>query len=149
MARWRGLSVDGITIDFMHGQTSHAYPRNERDDILIAWSGVGAQLLVLLLAWAGESALGGVYQPWLLLVAGPVLMVWTQWNIFLMIVALLPIGPLDGHRAWRIIPYLRRSMRGNRSTGKVVKLDAARRRALEQKSEKLTADIIQNLTKKK
>ncbi|HZR37779.1 MAG TPA: hypothetical protein VFA75_20575 [Nevskia sp.] len=46
MARQRGLTVDGITLNGLHGDTSHGYPRNELDDILIAWSGVGAQAVL-------------------------------------------------------------------------------------------------------
>ncbi len=149
MARWRGLTVDGVTINFLHGETSHSYPRNERDDILIAWSGVGAQALVLLLAWALEFAVGEASNPWLLMVAGPVLTVWTTWNAFLMIVALLPIGPMDGHRAWRLFPYLRKSMERRRRSAKVVKLDPARRRKLQQDSEQIATDIISKLGKKK
>src|ERR1700757_3151548 len=57
MARRRGLAVYDITINFLHGETSHAQPRNERDDILIAWSGVAAQAVLLLLAWVAELAL--------------------------------------------------------------------------------------------
>jgi len=149
MARRRGLTVDGITINFLHGETSHAYPRNERDDILIAWSGVLAQALVLLLAGALEFGVEEISNPWVLLVAEPVLTVWTVWNGFLMIVALLPIGPMDGHRAWRLIPYLRKSAERRRRSAKVVKLDPARRRKLQQDSEQIASDIINKLGKKK
>ena len=150
MARWRGLTVDGITLNGLHGQTSHSYPRNERDDILIAWSGVGAQFLILLLALGIGQLLDAVATPWWLAVAaGPVLTVFTLWNIFLMIVALLPIGPMDGHRAWRLIPYLRKSMQRRRDGGKVVKLDPVRRRKLQQDSEQIASDIISKLGKKK
>lgn len=149
MARRRGLAVDGISINFLHGETSHSYPRNERDDILIAWSGVSAQALVLLLAWAADYALAGVSNTWVLMATDPVLEVWITWNAFLMIVALLPIGPMDGHRAWRLIPYLRKSMQRRRRSGKVVKLDPARRRKLQQDSEQKASEIISQLGKKK
>jgi len=149
MARRRGLTVDGISINFLHGETSHGYPRNERDDILIAWSGVGAQALVLLLAWGLEFALAGVSNPWVLTIADPVLGVWTAWNGFLMIVALLPIGPMDGHRAWRVFPYLRKTLARRSRGGKVVKLDPARRRKLQQDSEQKASEIISRLGKKK
>ncbi len=149
MARWRGLAVQGITLSGLHGETSHDYPRTPRDDVLIAWSGVGAQFLILLLALAAEYALPDVASREVEVFAAPVLMVFTRWNLFLMIVALLPIGPMDGHRAWRIIPMIRQSLGRGRSSGKVVKLDAGKRRQLQQKSEKAAADIIQKLGKKK
>ncbi len=150
MARWRGLSVDGIILNGLHGQTSHSYPRNERDDILIAWSGVGAQFLILLLAIVAGQVLETISAPWWVeMIASPVLTVFTLWNIFLIIVALLPIGPMDGHRAWRIIPYLRKTMTRRRRSGKVVKLDPARRRKLQQESEQKASEIINQLGKKK
>ena len=150
MARARGLSVDGIILNGLHGQTSHSYPRNERDDILIAWSGVGAQFLILLLALAAGQVLETISAPWWVgTIAQPVLTVFTLWNIFLIIVALLPIGPMDGHRAWRIIPYLRKAMAGRQRSGKVVKLDPARRRKLQQESEQKASEIISRLGKKK
>lgn len=149
MARRRGLSVEDITLSGLHGQTSHSYPRSELDDILIAWSGVGAQLLVLLLALIARYFLQDTASPVVGLIAGPALMVFTLWNLFLMMVALLPIGPMDGHRAWRVIPYLRKQMQRRRRSRKVVKLDPERRRALERKSEQIASDVIQKLGKKK
>jgi hypothetical protein len=149
MARWRGLGVHDITLNGLHGETSHDYPRNERDDILIAWSGVGAQAIVLLLALAVTPLLRAGGSAWIGYFSAPVLMVFTLWNMFLMIVALLPIGPMDGHRAWRLIPYLRKSAARRGGGGKVVKLDAARRRKLEQNSEQIATDILNKLNKKK
>ena len=149
MAHWRGATVESITLSGLHGQTSHAYPRNELDDILIAWSGVGAQLLVLLLALTSRYFLQDLDSPLISFIAGPVLMVFTLWNLFLMIVALLPIGPMDGYRAWRVIPYLRNSLHRRRRSRKVVRLDPERRRALQKKSEQMASDVIQKLGKKK
>ncbi len=149
VARWRRVAVDGITLNGLHGETSHAYPRSTGDDILIAWGGVAAQVLVLLLTllatpWIEFSS----HAVWT--VAAPVIMVFTRWNLFLMVVALLPIGPMDGRRAWAVIPWLRQRFRRRGSSGgKVVKLDPAKRRALQQQSEKAAADILQKLGKKK
>ncbi|MDE0855881.1 MAG: hypothetical protein OSA97_15815 [Nevskia sp.] len=149
MARWRGCAVEGITLSGLHGETSHSYARNQRDDILIAWSGVGAQLLILLLALAATPLLQAGAGPLLSLLAYPVLMVFTRWNLFLIIVALLPIGPMDGHRAWRVIPYVREALRRRGRSGKVVKLKPARRRALQKESEKMAADILDKLNRRK
>lgn len=149
MARWRGLQVQGITLNGLHGETAHDYPRNRRDDIAIAWSGVGAQFLCLLLGIVLAYALQDVPGTGLWLLLGPVIDVLTRWNLFLIVVALLPIGPMDGHRAWKLVPLLRESLRRGRRGGKVVKLDAARRRKLEQSSERAAADIISKLGKKK
>jgi len=148
VARWRRVVVEEITLNGLHGETAHGYPRSTGDDILIAWGGVAAQLVLLLLALIAGPYLETASSPVVGTIAGPVMLVFTRWNLFLMIVALLPIGPMDGRRAWAVIPWLRQSLRRRRSSGKVVKLDPARRRALQQQSEKAAADIIQRLGKK-
>ena len=149
MARWRGLAVYSITFSGLHGETAHAQPRSRGDDIAIAWSGFGAQLLCLLLGLGLMLGTDGVHSPAAWLVLAPVIDVLINWNLFLMVVVLLPIGPMDGHRAWKLIPLLRESFRRRGRSGKVVKIDAARRRKLEQNSEQMTADIISKLGKKK
>ena len=148
MARWRRVTVEAITLNGLHGETVHGYARSAGDDILIAWSGVAAQAVLLLLALIAGPYLETASSPVVGVIADPVLLVFTRWNLFLMVVALLPIGPMDGHRAWAIIPWVRQRLRRRRSSGKVVKLDPARRRALQQQSEKAAADIIQRLGKK-
>jgi len=147
-ARWRGLTVDAITLNGLHGETAHGYPRSTGDDILIAWSGVAAQAVILLLALLAGPYLETASSRAVATVAAPVMMVFTRWNLFLMVVALLPIGPMDGHRAWAVIPWVRQSLRRRRRSGKVVKLDSAKRRALQKQSEKTAAEIIQRLGKK-
>jgi Zn-dependent protease len=148
MARWRRVPVEAITLNGLHGDTAHGYPRSSGDDILIAWGGVLAQLLVLLLSLLAAPYLESAGNRLLWMVSAPVLLVCTRWNLFLMIVALLPIGPMDGRRAWAVIPWLRQRLRRRRSSGKVVRLDPARRRTLQRQSEQAAADIIQRLDKK-
>lgn len=155
MARWRRVAVYAITINGMHGETARGYARGKLDEIIVAWGGVLAQLLILALAllllpllpvpqnaWLGD-ALTGVYT------------VWTRWNILLLVIALLPFSTLDGSVAWQIVPYLRERLKRRPVTPpktgsdeKVVQLDAARRRALKDESAKAAADIIERLKKK-
>ena len=148
-ARWRRVSVYGINFNGMHGETARAHAGRPLDDILVAWGGVGAQLLVLLLTLALSPLLTSI--PF---IGGPLVEVWTTWNVFLIIIALLPIGPMDGHAAWKIIPYLRARTRRqpkpkpNGSGGKVVQLDAARRRSMEAEAERKANEIIEKLKKK-
>jgi Zn-dependent protease len=149
MARWRRVGVDGITLNGLHGETSHGYPRSAGDDILIAWGGVAAQAVILLLTLLAGPYLEASSSRAVGAIAGPVSVVFTRWNLFLMVVALLPIGPMDGRRAWAVIPWLRHSLRRRQRNGKVVKLDPARRRKLQQQSEKAAAEIIQKLRKPK
>jgi len=156
VARWRGVYVQDVTLFGMHGQTSVGLGRKRWDDVLIAWGGVAAQLVLLLLTGAAGYWLAGVVSPWVWSIAAPVMMVFTKWNAFVMLVALLPIGPMDGHRAWQAIPLIRQAMRQSRkprASGtageKVVHLTAAKRREYETRSQKAAADILRDLGKKK
>lgn len=147
-ARWRKVSVYSIDLTGMHGDTARAGGRTAKDDVIVAWGGVAAQVLVLALTFALLPFLASITSRLFWLIAGPVAMVWTRWNVFLMIVALLPIGPMDGHAAWRVIPLVRDSFRRRGRSGKVVKITAARRRELNEDSEKKVAEILERFKKK-
>lgn len=147
-ARWRRIPVYGINFSGMHGETSRGHARTVKDDVLVAWAGVGAQVLVLAAAYGLWMLVGRAGSPLLATLASPVFVVWTQWNIFLMIVALLPIGPMDGHAAWKIIPLVRNSFRREPRSEKVVKLSAARRRQLNEDSERKASEIIERMKRK-
>lgn len=151
--RRRKIAVEGIELSGIHGKTSHGWA-SEADTIAVAWGGVAAQAIVLLLALAAAYALDGRTSLLLSMVAGPVLFVFTKLNILLMIVALLPLGPFDGHSAWAIIPRLRKAARKRRELAKVVKLfpekglSPEKRRELEASSEKAATELIDKLAKK-
>ena len=147
-ARWRKISVYAINLSGMHGETARAHGRTEKDDVIVAWGGVAAQLLLLAATFALIPALELVPSRLFWTIAAPIVMVWTRWNVFLMLVALLPIGPMDGHAAWRVLPLLRNSFRRRRTSGKVVKITAARRRELTESSEKKAAEILERFKKK-
>lgn len=154
-ARWRRVYVEDIHLFGYHGQTSLGYKRTELDEVLIAWGGIAVQLLILALAFAAQVPLARSGSAWLQMFAEPVLVVFTTWNIFLMIVALLPIGPMDGHAAWKAFPMMRRALgRGARgkSQGKPkssANLRLVRSRDLEEDSRRAAAEIIESLGKKK
>jgi Zn-dependent proteases len=137
----------------VHGKTAHGYA-SHGDEILVAWGGVAAQLLLLVLALAAAYALGFSTLTLLHAVAGPVLFVFININVFVMIVALLPIGPFDGRAAWAAIPYLRGSLRKRRRIAREKKmfpeqaLSPEKRRELEESSAKETADLMQKFSKK-
>ena len=152
MARWRGSYVDDIMLAGIHGRTSHGIV-TRGNEIAIAWGGVLAQLVVLAFALLMGALLADTRSQWVWIIAAPLSWALIKWNLFLMIAALLPIGPFDGHMAWKAFPYLRdqaarRRRRGNAGE-KVVKLDPAKRRELQQKSEKLAAEILEELKNKK
>jgi membrane-associated protease RseP (regulator of RpoE activity) len=84
----------------------------------------------------------------------PILFVLIKLNAVLMVVALLPIGPFDGHSAWAAIPLLRNSWRRRRKAAKHAKLfpeenlSPERRQELEEASSKVASDLIGKLSKK-
>ncbi|MEZ4298285.1 MAG: M50 family metallopeptidase [Polyangiaceae bacterium] len=77
----------------------------------IAWGGVWAQMVVLVLAFAGVAVFG---EPdhWF---AAQMVDVAIRANLWLMAINLLPIPPLDGKEAWSLFPLLRRRMAARRA----------------------------------
>ena len=151
--RSRKIPVERIELNGIHGRTSHGWA-SPVDEILVAWGGVGAQLVVLLLALGVRYALDLRVNPVVSLIAGPILFVLIPLNIVLMIVALLPIGPFDGHGAWAAIPWLRKAIRRRRQVAREIKLfpekglSPERRRELEESSSKAATDLMEKLARK-
>ena len=90
-----------------------------------------------------------------LIVWGPLYFMFVKFNVFLMIVALLPIGPFDGHDAWKIIPRAKRKAKPRIARARtatpdepVVILDPQQQRELDESSEKEAADLMARLTRK-
>jgi stage IV sporulation protein FB len=142
LARWRRVRVESILLTFWHGQTELGYAKSPWDEVLVAWGGVLAQLIILGLAYVCEPLLLETQSSLLLRVVVPILTVFTQWNLFLILVALLPLGPLDGPVAWRVFPLLRQKLQRRRR-------NAEKRRQWEAQSRKVADDIIKNLGRDK
>ena len=110
--RRRRIGVTGVTLFGIHGETSYnEYAAKPGDVVAVAWAGVGAQLALMLLALAAHELV-----PWRSIPLGSMLdtvmfVVLVKLNIFLMIVALLPIGPFDGHAAWQVVRRARAKMK--------------------------------------
>ena len=88
MARWRKTPVESITLYGIHGETAHGYPRTRGDDIAIAWGGVGAQILVLvvsLLLWPLIARAGSTF---VIGALSPAYVVFTRLNIFVIVLML-------------------------------------------------------------
>lgn len=151
--RQRKIAVEGIELNGIHGRTSHAWA-TAGHEILVAWGGVGVQFLVMVLALAAGSLLGPQTPPIVSLVAGPMLFVFTKLNILLMVVALLPLGPFDGHAAWKAIPWLRKRLRQRRAQARELKLFPERglspekRREVEASSSQAAAALMEKLAMK-
>jgi Zn-dependent protease len=150
--RRRKIAVASVELFGIHGRTSHAWA-SATDEIRIAWGGVGAQMVVLVLALGTGYALEPVTIPIVWTIAGPILFVLTKLNIFLMLIALLPIGPFDGHAAWAVIPRLRKAIRGQRAPNAAVQfperdLPPDKLREFEESSTKAAAELLEKLGRK-
>lgn len=151
--RLKKIGVESIELNGLHGRTAHGWA-SAGDDILVAWGGVAAQLVVLLLALPAMYLLPLQSLPGLALVVGPLLFVFVKLNIFLMVVALLPLGPFDGYRAWAVIPWLRKKLRQRRQAATHLRhfpeknLSPERRRELEVQSTQAASELMDKLSKK-
>lgn len=111
-AEWRGCRVLAIRIYPLHGSCVYELPQSRYDDALIAWGGAAAQFVVAIPLAIFIKAFGstGVDQ------LDVVLAVLGVFSPMIALFNLLPIRPLDGRKAWTIIPLLwSRSRRPNKS----------------------------------
>jgi Zn-dependent protease len=158
--RRKKVGVFGIRLYGAHGEVEHGYTSHAQA-IAVAWGGVAAQLGVLVPALALTYFMPPVSSPLLAIILAPVLLVFTKVNVFLMIVALLPIGPFDGHDAWAAIPYLRGLMRRRRQETQARRkkmreerlfpeesLAPERQEELEARSAQAAADVIREIARK-
>jgi Zn-dependent protease len=157
--RRRRIKPTAISLFGLHGEVAfNEYDAKAGDRIAIAWSGVGAQVVVMLLAVAANAFIPFQEIPLALLVWGPMYFIFTKFNILLLIVALLPIGPFDGHDAWKIIPRMRNSMRrpqaAKRAPAPAPEPEPEpvhtpdEQRALDESSQRTAAELIARLSRK-
>ncbi len=150
VALWRNVAVGEIRLLFIHGLCMHDEPYHEKDDVLIAWGGVAAQLVVLVIA-LGANKLLAILSPFTYQIASPLFQVLTATNILMMIINLIPVAPLDGAKAWRILPMLWERAKGMSWVASLRKLlvasERTRDRKLEESSEQIVADLIDKLKK--
>jgi Zn-dependent protease len=157
--RRRKVAVTGITLYGIHGETQYnEYSAKPGDVTAAAWGGVAAQLLILAVATVVRFTVDFSSIPAAAIVAGPVLMVFTTLNVFLIIIALLPIGPFDGHAAWQVIPRMRNRKKKSRKATVTprrkaapepeVQLGRETQEELDSAAEKEAADLIARLTGK-
>lgn len=152
VATWRRIEVHRIELLLLHGFCVHDQPYREEDDILIAWGGVAAQL-VLFSAALGLDMLLGPRSAYTHPLTFSLLRVLIDANLVIMLLNLIPVAPLDGAKAWRIIPMLRERAKNTSWAANLRTLLAARRSARDKrimaKSVRATTDIIERLKKPK
>ena len=157
--RRRKIAVTGVALYGAHGETSYnEYAAKPNDVVAVAWSGVAAQLVLMLLALAAVSFIPFGSMPFGATLSTVIFVVLVKINVFVMILALLPIGPFDGHHAWKVIPRARAAMKkGSKPKPKPVaapappvadpeeQLSPEQRSELDQASEKAAADLMAKL----
>ena len=158
--RRRKIGVTGITLFGIHGETSYnEYAAKPGDVVAVAWAGVAAQVVLMLLALAAHQ-----FVPWGSIPAGALLdtvmyTVLVKLNIFIMIVALLPIGPFDGHAAWQVFRRTRAKMKSKakpmvrpapraRPAEDAARISPEKQQEMDATAEKETASLIARLTGK-
>jgi stage IV sporulation protein FB len=125
----------------MHGQCTYEVPHYEHDDVWIAWGGVAAQAAILLVAVIAHYLLWHHLNWTLQRYTGPLFRALIGANIATILFNLLPIAPLDGRKAWRVIPLGRDALREKWLSMKSRKS----RKELEESSRKLAAEVIEKL----
>jgi len=103
MAHRCGCEVLAIRIAWLHGCCEYEdVVYSEREDVLIAWAGVVAQLAVAL----PVLAVGTVFEDHDFGYAAPAMVLLGHANLVSALVNLAPARGLDGHKAWRALPLL-------------------------------------------
>ncbi len=138
-ARYTDTRVYAIKLYLMHGECTHETPYYETEDILIAWGGVLAQLLLVLLAAIVQYLLFHFSPMWALQLS-PVFDVLTKTNLILIAFNLIPVKPLDGVVAWRIIPLIWLKIRSRKM--KVLSKFSKPQKPPENKNQEQVADKI-------
>jgi Zn-dependent protease len=97
LVRYYKLKVHAIRIYAFGGECSHAATRSMRQEVVIAWGGVLAQLALYALAVALFALPLQLHAQ-----LRTVLLTFATTNLAIAAFNLLPVPPLDGHRAWRL-----------------------------------------------
>jgi len=148
--RMKRIPVLEIRFFGVHGSVQHGYA-SPREETQVAWAGVAAQLALLAAALGARAFLVGTPSPIGDYIARPVFTVFIGFNIFLMIVALLPIGPFDGHAAWQVFGMMRAKRRRKAARRDELRqfperaLPEDQRRELEEKAARETAELLGKL----
>jgi peptidase M50B-like protein len=99
--RLYGHSVEAIEVNGLGGRCEWSGHPSAKEDAVIASGGVAAQALLFLATLIVVAVTGPM--PWFL---DGIVHVFLTVNLWLIAVNLLPIPPLDGSRAWTLVPIL-------------------------------------------
>ncbi|HXA45982.1 MAG TPA: hypothetical protein VNW52_00010 [Burkholderiaceae bacterium] len=149
-ARSRRVKVYAIRLYVMHGLCEHEEPYYESDHVLIAWGGIFAQVVILLVALTLDFLLSWFF-PQVRSLLNPIFFVLINSNFIIGAINLIPVKPLDGYVAWRVIPLLRNRwfpevklrLRGLKDV-----LNFKKRRAIGKESQRLATELMDRLKNK-
>jgi stage IV sporulation protein FB len=148
VARRKRVKVYDIVLQGLHGRTGHD-TASRRDEVAIAWGGVGAQLLLLVVGLLVTFFVMPLVPAGVARYVTPVLFVLVDLNIFFAVLALLPIGPFDGHAAWGVIGLAKGWWaRRGKSKPKPKPLSPTRQRELDKQSQAEVVDLLDRIKKK-
>lgn len=151
VAKLRHVEVEAIKLFVLHGQCEHEHPYYEEDDVFIAWGGVLAQLVLLVLALTAKHLSILLFPPVYYILA-PLFYVFINANITIAVINLIPVEPLDGYRAWRAIPLLWEWLQPK--YGALFQkfhnvLNFKKRRKMKKDSERIVAELLERMKEKK
>jgi Zn-dependent protease len=117
MAQRFGCRVFAIRIAWLHGCCEYEDAvYSEREDVLIAWAGVMAQLAVALPVLAVATVLEGYELGY----AAPAVVLLGYANLSTALINLAPAPGLDGQKAWRALPLIWKWWSARRAARRVV-----------------------------
>lgn len=99
-----GCRVISINIHFGGGQCLHEQPHYRSEEYIIAWGGILFQLAlwaIVFVAWLIiDSFKFFIVHPFI----ADAIAILIVYNLFIMIINLIPVKGLDGYKAWRLLP---------------------------------------------
>lgn len=99
-----GCRVLSIDIYFGGGMCRHERPQHRSEEYIIAWGGILFQLALFIVAFIARL----VVFNFKLFTGHPyitdALNVLIGYNLFMMVINLIPVRGLDGYKAWRLLP---------------------------------------------
>lgn len=102
LVRRLGYRVVAVRVHAFGGDCQWAGDPTRIEVAVVAWGGVLAEAIVWVIATVLLAILGWPRSPFLAALA----VTFTSTNAYMILFNLMPIPPLDGHRAWPLIPML-------------------------------------------
>lgn len=120
-ARRMGYRIKNIQLGLIHGTCSFESPDELREECIIAWGGVVAQLVVAIPLIVLSLATPLNQLP----LTGPIIVFLGYISVIIALFNLMPLMNLDGVKAWQLIPieikYLRNKATAKKKTEDIVR----------------------------